>query len=350
MGKTSRDATRIHYFAFWCAVFSAGYALTLVMGKWQQKRYFGPGIYKLDLSTSLTDLKVDLDCTSYLMESIGLDKKSIENSSSDGWKTFKTALSYGNPVNKVCGFFSALNGEHSLRYARELVCGLRQGVLVPGFDFDLGCDMFTRLFLTTKVMMAIVFSCAALHLVACICILSYWYSRPVKVLRTLALICMIVSPVLAICGLCMMVLGGGDMSDLLSPVKASLGAFGEGASGGWSLLRAHPDIQQGVAMIVFAGITLFALLMPVGYATLFPTHKVEREDFENSAIEEQFAYESERQKLIVTENPAGYGADQGYYPQDPAMMGQYAQDPSMMGAYQQQPQQSPQGYGSYEQA
>jgi hypothetical protein len=355
MGKTSRDAGRIHYFTFWCLFFSFGYASTLLMGTWQQKRYFGPGIYKLDLSTSLNEFTVDLDCTSYLMESLGLDKKSIQNSSSDKVKFFKNLATFTNPVNKICGFFSFLNGQHSMRYARELVCGLRQSVSGVGFDFDLGCDMFTRIFLTHKVMMAVVLSCAALHFVAAICILSYWYSRPVKVLRILSVICMVISPLLAVSGLCMMVFLGGDMGDFLSPVKsafssasssASLPGGFDGATSNFSILQEHKDIQQGVAMIIFASITFFALLLPLAYSTLFPIHKVEREDYETSSIEDQFAYESERQKLVITENRSAYDAPE-YYPQDPSMMGQYPQDPSMMGAYQQP---APQGYGSYEQA
>jgi hypothetical protein len=349
MGKGSRGANRVNYFALWSFVFSATFASTLLMPKWHTIRYFGVGIAKLDIGIGLENLEIDLDCTSYLRESLALDEKSIADTQSGGWRTVKHVLSTAvSPVNKVCGWLQFIEGKHPLRYARELTCGLRQSVQV-GIDFDLGCDLFNRAFLITKMLLVLVISAALLEFIAGVCVLTYWYSRPVKVVRQIAFICMVAAPALALGGVVMSGLvfqgQGGDLSAAIEAVVAPINKFLSGTplSVG-SVLREHKDLTQAYATFIFAGATVFSIALPIFFLNLFPIHKFEADEDETMLMEDQLAQEHERQKLLVYDP-----SQQGY---DPYSEGQgYPENTAYQAGYPNEyPGQPQPGYGPYEQA
>lgn len=319
---------RIHRFAMFGFMVSAAYVFCMILPRWHQRRFFGAGIPRLDIYSGLNNMYVDLDCTSYVKESLGLDKQSIDATKSDGWRNLKKGLSVASdPLNAICTWFAALNGEHELRYARELACAMKSSIVIPGFNFDVGCDMFTRLFMGAKLMQITLAIAVMCELGAVLCIYIYWHSHPTKALRMSALVLFVAAPMVVTTGLAIMFFMGADLGDILGPIKDQFKDY--------RMLQEHGDISYGISTMGCIATTLVALTAPMWFLSFFPRHRVERGDAEDEEFLSALMYHDEKASAVPAD--AGYGA-MGTY----GMMGGYGQytDPNAQtgtyGEYQQQ--------------
>jgi hypothetical protein len=275
--------------------------IPLFGGSWIAKDFSGIGAKYFRIRTSLSHMKVEVQCGKNILE------------------------------DQVCKAFKKVNGDHSLRDAMDMTCVITQSVGKGVFFTAEACNLMTQQFYMSFVPMLAFFSSASFYGFALGFMYYYWHVDHIAKAREWGKKFYCIAPIPGIIGLVLFAFCSPDLSLFANSLMPG------GSVMGGTIEETDP-ISYG-STFFFACFTAFLSIISVMIWSVFFRQHPGEPDAEEARAEENYY-----NQLLLDE--VRYGATA----QQPMMQQPMYQDPMMM----QQPMMQQGGYdqqfqGSYDQ-
>lgn len=290
---------------------------------WHQRMFNGFGIGFTRIHTSLFSIHVNTEC--HVMQwPFGIDSEQMAKLS---------------PEHQVCKIFQHMNGTHSLHSAKDLACALT----------NQACWLMESVWYSSFFLIFSFAVNALCSLLAGLFLYFYWYQEHLKVIRNLAMIMFMITPIIGTVAFASYNILMPDIGELPRSWTSMVSTFNAGtglgeirAIGGDSLW-----IRYGWCWF-FVYITIaWTLAAPISWKLWFGKHPDEKQH-ELNAVNEKLELEN---AIMEVENEEDYYANgQALADNDARLAAQQAQQlggyypPQSGGAY---PPQSGGAYGAY---